>query len=143
WPPPPKGLAPIARMYENTGVPETYVALDLETTGLDPRRDEIIEVGAVKFRGPDVLEQFSTFVKPRQMPALEVQGITGIRPEDLLNAPPFAAIAGDLLKFVGDWPLVIQNASFDVPFLAEHGLPLPNRVLDTLEMARVLLGQLP
>ena len=124
-------------------MPDTYVALDLETTGLEAHLHEIIEVGAVKFRGAEVLDTFESFVKPRTALSREIQQLTGITAADLRKAPPFPVVAGDLLDFVSDYPLVIQNAAFDLAFLREQGLPLSNRVLDTLELAKVLLGGLP
>lgn len=116
----------------------TYVALDLETTGLDPHQDEIIEVGAVKFRGPEVLDTFHSLVKPRKLLPASIQLLTGILPDDLKGAPPFAAIAGDLLLFLDDCAIVGQNAAFDLSFLAAQGLELPNPVCDTLQLVKIL-----
>ena len=61
----------------------TYVALDLETTGLDPESDRIIEVGAVKFRGREVLGTFHTLVNPQRPLPSRVRLITGIAAEEL------------------------------------------------------------
>ena len=120
----------------------TYVAIDLETTGLDPTQDEIIEVAAVRFTPEGIGETFTSFVKARKTIPLEVQLLTGIRQQDLTGAPPFAALAGDLLAFVGDATIVAQNAPFDMGFLANAGLDFANPVLDTLELARILVPQL-
>ena len=119
-------------------MPTSYVALDLETTGLDPHRDEIIEVGAVKFQGAEVIDTFQTFVKPRQALPAAIQLLTGISPDDLKGAPPFAAVAGDLLLFLGDSTIVGQNIAFDLSFLANQGMELPNPVGDTLQLAKIL-----
>ena len=115
------------------------VAIDLETTGLEPGVDEIIEVGAVKFRGRDVLGRFTSYVDPgRGVPSF-IQQLTGITPADLEGAPSFASIAADLEDFLGDHPIVGQHVSFDLNFLARRGLRPPGPVYDTFELASVLL----
>ncbi|MFQ5578086.1 MAG: PolC-type DNA polymerase III, partial [Anaerolineae bacterium] len=69
-----------------------YVSLDLETTGLDPRRDKITEVGAVRFRGSRVLETFHRLVNPGCPIPHPIQHLTGISDEEVAGAPPFEAI---------------------------------------------------
>ncbi|HLC30033.1 MAG TPA: exonuclease domain-containing protein, partial [Dehalococcoidia bacterium] len=123
-------------------MPKTCVALDLETTGLDPRQDEIIEVGVTKFCGDEVIATFQRFVKPRRLVPYSVQLLTGITNQDLQDAPPFAVIAADLLLFLDDHPLVGQNAPFDLKFLAEQGIQLQNPVYDTLDLAKILVPTL-
>ena len=114
------------------------VAIDLETTGLEPGVDEIIEVGAVKFRGREVLGRFTSYVDPgRGIPAF-IQQLTGITPADVHGAPSFAAIAGELETFLGDCPIVGQHVSFDLNFLARRGLRPPGPVYDTFDLASVL-----
>ena len=61
-------------------MPNVYVALDLETTGLDPERDAIMDVGAVKFRGEQVLESFESLVDPGRPIPYGIQQLTGITP---------------------------------------------------------------
>ena len=68
-------------------MPRTYIALDLETTGLDADRDAIIEVAAVKFRDDEVLDTFSSFVKPGRRIPREITDLTGIRDDDVAGAP--------------------------------------------------------
>ena len=117
----------------------TYVALDLETTGLDSERDTIIEVGAVKFQGDLVLEVFQTLVNPyRKLPGF-VQRLTGIAQREVDRAPNFAVVAGELEAFVGGLPVVGHNISFDMGFLAKHGLPLPGDTYDTWDLASILI----
>lgn len=123
-------------------MPRTYVALDLETTGLDPSQDQIIEVAAVRFTAEGLAETFSSYVKSLKAIPYEVQLLTGIRQQDIQTAPAFAAIAGDLLAFLGDATIVAQNAPFDMGFLSAAGLTLANPVFDTLELARILVPQL-
>ena len=122
---------------------QTCVSLDLETTGLDPEADDIIEIGAVKFRGPETLGTFSSLVNPqRPLPAF-VQSLTGVTPLELATAPVLAAVAADLQEFVGAHPVVGHNIGFDLGFLHRKGLRLPGPAYDTLDLATVLLPALP
>ena len=124
--------------WEGGGAP-VYVTLDLETTGLDPDRDAIIEIGAVKFQGHRVLENFQTLVNPyREIPQAIVR-LTGIAQRSVDRAPPFAAVAGELSEFLGALPVVGHHVSFDLGFLAKHGLRLENEVYDTWDLAAVVL----
>ena len=94
------------------------VSLDLETTGLDPVSDHIIEVGAIKFQGDQVLDRLDTFVNPYAPIPEFVRELTGINPEDLEGAPSFAVVSGDISNFVADLPIVGHNVSFDIEFLS-------------------------
>lgn len=117
----------------------TFVALDLETTGLNPQRDAIIEVGAVKFQGLEVIGTFQSLVNPyRDLPDF-IQRLTGISQKNVDGAPSFAGVAGELRDFLGSFPLVGHNLSFDLNFLSAHGLQLTNEVYDTMDLASVLL----
>ncbi|MFQ6058861.1 MAG: helicase C-terminal domain-containing protein [Anaerolineae bacterium] len=116
-----------------------YVALDLETTGLKPERDAIIEIGAVKFRGKEVLETWSSLVNPGRPLPYRIQQLTGITPEELENAPSLFSIMGPLVSFVKDYPIVGHNVPFDLSFLNRHGLFLANPTIDTFELASILM----
>jgi predicted DnaQ family exonuclease/DinG family helicase len=124
-------------------MPITYVALDLETTGLSADTCEIIEVGAVKFTPDGEIATFQTHVKPRGTLPFFIQRLTGIRPDDLEHAPLFAEIASDLEAFLADCPIVGQNVSFDLGFLAAQGIQPSGPSLDTYELASLLLPGLP
>jgi ATP-dependent DNA helicase DinG len=118
---------------------QTYVALDLETTGLDAERDAIIEVGAVKFRADEVLDTFSTFVDPGRRIPLLITELTGIRDEDVVGAPGLHDALSRLGRFVGEWPIVGHSVNFDLSFLRRHSPLFENERLDTFELASVLL----
>ncbi|HEU4328639.1 MAG TPA: helicase C-terminal domain-containing protein [Roseiflexaceae bacterium] len=120
-----------------------FVALDVETTGLDPEADEIIEVAAVKFRGDEVLETFERLVKPRHSLPLKITRLTGITDADLADAPPFPHIAPDLARFVKSYPIVGHSIGFDLRMLAAKGMRLPQQSFDTFEMATLLVPHLP
>lgn len=122
---------------------EAYIALDLETTGLDPHSDEIIEIAAVRFRGGEVADTFHTLVQPHRPLPLRIQSLTGIAQHDLDAAPALAMVLGDLLSFIGPSPIVGQSVGFDLGFLSERGISLANPVFDTCELATILLPTLP
>ena len=66
---------------------DTYVSIDLETTGLNPKRDRIIEIGAIRVEQGQIVEEFSTFVDPGRKLEERITELTGIRDEDLADAP--------------------------------------------------------
>jgi DNA polymerase-3 subunit epsilon/ATP-dependent DNA helicase DinG len=117
----------------------TIVALDLETTGLDPDRDDIIEIGAVKFQGARVEAEYQQLINPgRPIPSFITQ-LTGINDDMLTQAPRFNSVANELVEFVGDHPVLGQNIAFDLSFLRKKGLFQHNLAMDTYDMASVLL----
>ena len=120
-------------------MPQTYVALDLETTGLDADRDAIIEVGAVKFHDDEVLDTFSTFVNPGRPIPLQITELTGIRDGDVVGAPGLHDVLSRLARFVGQQPIVGHSVNFDLSFLRRHSQSFENELLDTFELASVLL----
>jgi len=122
---------------------ETFVSLDLETTGLDPSSDEIIEIGAVKFRGDEVVDTFHTMVKAYRPLPYRIQILTGLTPRDVEAAPPLAVVLGTLVSFLSDHPIIGQSTAFDLGFLSQKGVSLENRIYDTLELATILLPTLP
>jgi predicted DnaQ family exonuclease/DinG family helicase len=121
---------------------EVCVALDLETTGLITETDEIIEIGAVKFHGDQVLDTFHTLVNPYKPLPKFIRELTGISQVEVDEASSFATIATQLESFIGNRPIVGQNIAFDLGFLAKSGMNLSNPFYDTREMAAVLLPRL-
>jgi DNA polymerase-3 subunit epsilon/ATP-dependent DNA helicase DinG len=125
----------------------TYVALDLEMTGLDSRRDTIMEVGAVRFRisldsgviRARVLEQWESLVNPGRPIPIQVQQLTGITQEEVMRAPRFTQVINQVRRFVGQHPLVGHNVRFDLDFLRNHDLSLSNLAVDTFELAGILM----
>ncbi len=119
------------------------VSIDLETTGLQADTDNIIEIAAVKFRGDEVIGQFQTFVATNRPIPYRVQRLTGITSADLQDAPHFDAVAPALRAFLGKAPLVGHSVPFDAAFLRRRGLAQENPLIDTFELATVLLPALP
>lgn len=121
----------------------TYVALDLETTGLSPRIDRMIEVGAVRFRGQDVLATFQSLVRPEVGIPRAVQELTGIRDADVAAAPHPETVLAELIDFVGDSAVVAHSGNFDLSFLADGESDSRYQLFDTLDLARILLPTAP
>jgi predicted DnaQ family exonuclease/DinG family helicase len=121
---------------------QTYISLDLETTGLNPDTDEIIEIGAVKFQGEESIDAFHALVNPQRLLPYRIQILCGIAQAELDAAPAFSDISGGLISFLGNDPLVGHNIAFDLSFLARKGINLTNATYDTHELATILLFQL-
>ena len=119
------------------------MALDLETTGLDPDSDEIIEVGLVRFQGATVLDQLSTFVNPLQTLTPFVERYTGITQADVDASPPFGEVASQLLDFVGEAPIVGHNLPFLLSFLARRGVRFRSPVVDVRDLGSLLVLRSP
>lgn len=122
---------------------QTLVAIDLETTGLDPEADRIIEVGAVRFTPESgEIETFSRIVNPgRSIPPF-IERFTGVTNEMVRDAPTLADVGPGLEAFVGDATIVGHNVGFDMHYLRREGVHLRTLALDTAELARYLLPRL-
>ena len=95
---------------------QSIISLDLETTGLDPQRDAIIEVGVVRFQGSRIEGTWEQLVNPgRPVPPFVTQ-LTGINDSMLTNAPRFRNVMLELEGFVGDSPILGHNIGFDLSF---------------------------
>ena len=115
------------------------VSLDLETTGLDGRSDKIIEIGAVKFRGGEEIEQYSALVNPgRDIPPF-ITDLTGISNADVADAPPIEKILPGLIEFLGNHPMIGHNVAFDAGFLVRNGVPPRTQTFDTYDLAYALI----
>jgi ATP-dependent DNA helicase DinG len=117
----------------------SIVALDIETTGLEPERDAIIEVGAVHFNGSHVEKEWSTLVNPGRPIPPDITRLTGIHNEMVVSAPYLQDVYADFLDFVGNVPILGHNIGFDLSFLRRRGGLMQNPIIDTFEMAAVLL----
>ncbi|HKJ38852.1 MAG TPA: 3'-5' exonuclease, partial [Anaerolineales bacterium] len=118
---------------------KSIVSIDIESTGLSQDRDSIIEIGAVKFKGHRVEEEWTTFINPGKHIPEFITGLTGISDVEVRGAPKFLDVAQDLEAFVGDAPVVGHNVRFDLGFLQKGGILQYNEVIDTYELAAVLM----
>mgnify|MGYP001202174103 CR=1 FL=1 len=118
---------------------ETYVALDLETTGLNPESDRIIEIGAVRFTsGGSELETFQRLVNPgREIPPF-IERFTGVTNAMVEGEPVIGAIAAEVEAFIGGSTVVGHNIGFDLHYLAREGVRPRVAALDTAELSRYL-----
>ena len=119
-----------------------YVSLDLETTGLDPETDEIIEVGAIRFDAGGVLATYHSLVNPGRALEYRISMLTGIGADELERAPHFSTIALEIEEFIGFDPVIGQNPTFDTGFLARKGVTVYGPTFDTFELAGLLLPNL-
>ena len=116
----------------------TYVAVDVETTGLDPARDAIIEVAAITFRDAAILDEFDSLVNPLvDIPPFITQ-LTSITDDMVTDAPTLHTLRPKLRGKLGDNVLVGHNVEFDLGFLREARLAFGNRRIDTLTLASIL-----
>ena len=123
----------------------SYIAVDLETTGLDPKRDKIIEIGAVRVKDGEVDDVYETFVNPYRKLEERVAVLTGISDRQVEAAPGIEELIGSFLDFAGDLPLLGHHVIFDYSFLkraaVNAGCGFERRGIDTLRLARRFMPQ--
>ncbi len=118
-----------------------YISLDCETSGLNPKKDEILSIGAVKIKDNKVImrDTFNIFVKPSKQIAAESIKIHRIRPIDLENAIDPQKAIFDLLEFIGPTPIVGYYIKFDIAMISKYtkkylGIKLPNETIEVSSM---------
>lgn len=130
---------------------DSYKVLDLETTGLDPETDEIIEIGIVEIERGDISTHYNQLFKPTiPIPRVVVQ-LTGIKPEDCEDKPRIHDVIDEIIPKLDSGWLIAHNADFDISFLRhtfrrygiDQDIITVDRILDTLELSRILLPWLP
>lgn len=125
---------------------DRYIALDLETTGLSPKHDRIIEIGAVKVVNNQITELYSTFVNPNMAIPPRIQELTGITTEMTTEGANSEQAVEQLMEFCGDDPLLGHNIMFDFSFIKHKavnmGRTFERNGMDTLMIARRVLHKL-
>ncbi|WP_353892054.1 PolC-type DNA polymerase III [Proteinivorax hydrogeniformans] len=120
----------------------SYVVFDFETTGLNNKTDEIIEIGAAKIENGNIIETFTSFIKPSKDIPRKITEITGITNENVDGAPTLDKVLPQFKDFCGDSILVAHNAKFDLGFLdsacKKQGINFNYLALDTLNLSRLL-----
>lgn len=118
-----------------------WVVLDVETTGLHPESDRIIEFAARRYRNGVIESEYSTLVFPDQRLPEKITELTGIQDKQLLRAPRFDEIAQKIVEMIGGLPIVAHNAKFDAEFLvyecARQKITLDVNYIDTVRLARL------
>lgn len=127
---------------------KTFIAVDLETTGLSPEEDYIIEIGALKYQDGKCKGTFSKLVKPPISISKRITEITGIDNNMVKNAPAIETVMREFLDFVGEEEVLLgHNLRFDYSFLKVHakrlGYSFSMKGLDTLGIARKFLTNIP
>ncbi|MCI9286663.1 MAG: 3'-5' exonuclease [Clostridia bacterium] len=122
-----------------------FVAIDVETTGLSPITNELIEVSAIKYDGNKRIDTFSTLIKPKVRIPYYITNITGITNDMVEEAPEVEEVMPELIDFVGDLPIVAHNANFDYKFIQNYSNNsfTKNKVIDTVPIGRRLYPELP
>lgn len=114
---------PIINNPYSAAVNETeFVVFDLETTGLNPSQHEIIEIGAVKIKAGEKIDEFKSFINPGVKIPAKITEITGINDRMVKDAPGLAEVINDFIEFAGDGVLVAHNADFDYGFIGPVNL---------------------
>lgn len=125
---------------------DSYISLDLETTGLSPKHDKIIEIGAVKIIDGNIVDTFSTFVNPGRSLEDRVVALTGITDSDLKKAPLVNEVIGELISFSDDLPLIGHRILFDYSFVKQaavnSGIKFERTGVDTLKISRACFPEL-
>lgn len=133
--------SPITRKDE---LPNDYVVLDVETTGLDPHTDDIIEVALIEIKNRNPVRQYKQLVKPRKEISYKITSITGITNLMVQNSPYIGNVINDVLEFIGDNAIKGYNVDFDMRFLiANSPILIPNRTIDALAYTRRWIKDLP
>jgi DNA polymerase-3 subunit epsilon/ATP-dependent DNA helicase DinG len=122
---------------------DSIVSLDIETTGLDPNHDAIIEIGAVRFTQQRVEDEWTTLIHPgRKIPPFITQ-LTGISDQMVLQAPAINAVLPELARFIGRSTILGHNVKFDISFFKRFKVFENNEIIDTYDLASVLLPTNP
>lgn len=127
--------------------PQDYTVIDIETTGLDPQWNEIIELSGLRVRGGEVQDSFSSFVKPENEISDFITQLTGITNDDVADAPAICDVLPGFLDFIGSDVIVGHNVHFDVNFIYDAaanccGRTVSNDIVDTVRIARHVLPKL-
>lgn len=122
-----------------------FIAFDLETTGIQPKTDAIVEMGAVRFNGAEPGESFCTLINPGRPIPPEASAVNGITDEMVAGSPAIETVLTEFSEFCGDLPLVAHNAPFDFKFLLkaveDYKAKAPSGVvLDSCALSRVVFS---
>lgn len=134
-------------MYKSLKVneyPDNYVVFDIETSGLSPNKDKIIEIGAVKYINNKKHSEIDYLIDPHIKLEPIITKVTGLTDEDLIGKPSIEEILPIFINFIGDYPVIGHNVSFDIDFINYnlrkiHKDKINNKVIDTLFLSRITI----
>lgn len=118
-----------------------YVVFDLETTGLEASTDRIIEIGALKYKNNELVDEFSVLINPEVKLPSVITKITGLTDENLKDKRTIDVVLPEFMTFIENLTLIAHNSEFDLGFIEENikrlGLNMiTNKNIDTVEKAR-------
>jgi len=136
-------LKQIVTNNKDQGFDDDFVVFDIETTGFSPIKNRIIEIGAVKVEKGEITDRFSAFVNPQVPIPFEIEKLTGINDNMVMNAELIDAVLPQFLEFSAGCVMVAHNANFDMSFIIENaarlGYGTEYTYVDTVPIARILL----
>lgn len=122
---------------------DEYVTIDIETTGFNVEKDNIIELAVCKVRNKRIIDSFTTFINPKKPIHKAITEITGITDNMLKDADTVNIALNKLVDFIGDLPIVVHNADYVMKFIkANTNIKLENEVIDTLALSKKKLPHL-
>ena len=128
---------------EGQSLDDAYVVFDIETTGFSATYDKIIEIGAVKVVGGEIVDRFSEFINPKIPIPFRIEQLTGINDSMVMDKDTVDVILPKFLEFSEGCVMVAHNADFDMSFVikngADLGIEVKKTIVDTVSLARVLL----
>lgn len=127
-------------------IPESYIVLDTETTGLDPYYDDLIEFAGIKIENGEITDKFETLINPGYKIDSFITELTGITNEMLAGAPGIKEVFPRIISFIGDNVIVGHNISFDINFIYDASVALggngvSNDYVDTMRLSRKLFPE--
>lgn len=131
---------------DNYSLDDEFVVFDIETTGLSNKNDKITEIGAIKVKNGQIIDNYSALVNPERDIPEKITELTGITNDMVKDKPTIETVLPEFLKFIGSNPIVAHNADFDTGFIRENAdrinKSFTNTTIDTLKLSRVLLPNL-
>ena len=120
-----------------------YVTMDIETTGFNLEKDNIIELAVCKVRNKRIIDSFTSFINPMKPIHKAITEVTGITDNMLKDADTINIVLNKLVDFIGDLPIVVHNADYVMKFIkANTNIKLENEVIDTLTLSKKKLTHL-
>lgn len=125
-------------------LPDDYVVFDIETSGLHPTKDKIIEIGAVKYINNEKIDEFSYLIDPGININNIITRVTGLTDDDLKGQKKINEVLPMFLDFIGDLPIIGHNVRFDYDFIEANIIKLnlkhlKNKIVDTLLLSRITI----
>ena len=122
---------------------DTYCVFDLETTGLSPATNKIIEIAILKIKDNRIVDTYESLINPNMRISRSASRVNGISDDMVMHKPSFDELKDDILAFIGNDVLVGHNVTFDMKFLeCELHHKLNNKTIDTLTLSRKYYPQL-